>query len=430
LPAFSWCVVFFLPTLLRLQYTVTACWAGIAGWLLLAEALRQPRFQWVLCLFAGAFLFLCALIRYHAFWGISLFLLPLSVFGVRLGKRFRARYWFVGAVLLLPVAYQQVESHERLHLPEGDATTLTYQTAIDAVVSGPNCIGEEHLRANGFGANNLLLLQKWFWIDSAVFAPEKMERLGKGIRCPRSFMAGLRHFAGSLYMEWPYVLLALFCAAAFGLFGAEQRSCTLWTGLYLSVIFLFLSYWSRLPFRVMFPFMAAAFAWLQSNRIGPSPRRRRMSACGVLLLVAITIFQSVNLWRQNVRNQTSRREFREAVAWLGQRPDTLFVVCGGSFNYEGAFSWKNLATANGTHNLVPTGYLLHTPVSRHILDKNGINDLASALLEKRPIVLINPPVEALRRFYQEHYNIEIRLSPTESGIVVEGKRMPTFVASP
>lgn len=434
--AFLWCVVFFLPVLLRPQYTITASWASIAGWLLLAEGLRLPNFRWKLYLSAGVFLFLSELIRYQAFLGIGLLMGPLIFYRefekIKLGALrtvFSKRYAVAALLLLLPILHEQFERREH-----PASASMAYQNAIDAVVNGPNCIDESHLLAAGFSANDLVMLQEWFWIDGSIFASEKIEQLGQGIRCPRTFGAGPRHFAGSLYLEWPYVALVLMSAAALQMFSPPQRRRTLWTALYLTVLFLGLSYWSRLPFRVLFPFMAAAFAWLQFSQTRVLSERSPTSSLGAgfrsaLLLAAILALQNIHLWRQNISNQQSRREFREAATWFQQNPQTLFVVQGGSFNYEGAFSWQNPALAWSAHNLAPTGFLLHTPVFQDILQYHGMSDLAQALLEKRAIVLINPPVETLRRFYREHYDREIRLLPVESGVKVNGETMPAFRVS-
>ena len=432
-PAVLWCAVFFLPTLLRPQYTVTACWAGIAGWLLLAEGLRLPNFRWKLYLSAGVFLFLFALIRYQAFLGIDLLLGPLIFYRdfekIKLGTArtvFSKRYAVAALLLLLPILHEQFERRQR---PSG--ASMAYQNAIDAIVNGPNCIDDAHLSGAGFSANDWAMMQKWFWIDGVVFAPEKIEQLSQGIRCPRTFWAGLRHFAGSLYLEWPYIALVLMSAAALQMFSPAQRRRTLWTALYLAVLFLGLSYWSRLPFRIIFPFMAAAFSWLQYNRARVAGKKSPPDSQGLdfrsaFLLAAIFALQFINLWQQNISNQQSRQEFREAAVWFQQNPQTLFVVQGGSFNYEGAFSLQNPALVWSAHNLAPTGFLLHTPVFQDILRHHGMSDLSQALLEKRTIVLINPPVETLRRFYQEHYGREIRLLPVESGVKVNGELMPAY----
>ncbi len=424
-----WTLVFFLPALLRPQYTITACWAGLAGWLLLVQGLRKPGLSPLHFPGAAIFLLLSALIRWQALAGLGLLLSALSLLQVFEKKRWPIRWphglkktGLAALVLLLPAGLAWQENRGR---PEN--ASLSYQNAIDAVVNGPNCLDAVGLQAAGFSANDLGLLQKWFWIDGRIFAPEKIENLSRGIRCPRSWKDGLRHFAGALYLEWWHLTGAAAGALLLGMFGPENRRRALFAAGVVALLFLLLSFWSRLPHRILFPLLAAAFAWLWVTRTPPRVAEPKPPWWVYPALAGLFLFQGIYLWLQNAQNRLARQEFQDAAAWTARQPETLVVVQGGSFPYEGAFSWQNPALRWSSHNLVPTGYLLHTPVYRDILRYHGLEDLAAALSQKHPLVLLNPPVDRLRVFYLEHYGRDIQLRPVESGVRIGGQPVPAYV---
>jgi hypothetical protein len=408
-------VLFFCTALLRPQYTIVAMWLGAAGWFwvfrLLSEddrqatiePLRSTPMQWrslkhIIHLSIGAALLLAsALVRWHAWAGISLALVPLLSCYVGRSKRL---FWFgfagfMGLLLFLNDSF--VQQQQPLE------TSMKYQTAIDAVVNGPNQLDSIVISHKQFTINDLKLLQQWFWIDKSVFSPEKIVQLSEGIRQWRTPYQSLRHLATNMYDNWPHVLVWLLVGLGLlqGVPPHKQKQVLL-AGLWLLVLLLALAATSRTPFRVIFPFTALLIAALS---LVHKPAWGRVHW---LFVVLLAIVQAYALYCCHTQNEGYIIDYQKNKTLLKQHPTTLYIIRGDAFPFEGALSWW-YNPKDRMHNLLPTGYLIHTPMYNEVLRQWGIDNLAPALPSRPDIQVIDPPTEALEQFYREKYGLEIDL---------------------
>lgn len=414
----GWNLLFFCTALLRPQYTVASMWLGAAGWLWLfcklpfrddseksstqsdsiPVSLREDKSLYLPLFIGIAFLLLSALVRWHAFVGISILLVP--VLGCYL-KGSRRWYWFGFAAVLGLLLYLNESLNQQKQPVE---TSMAYQVSIDAVVNGPNNLNSENIKDKKFTINDLNLLKQWFWIDKTVFSPEKIIHLSEGIRQWRTPYQGLQHFMFYVSYNWLYVLVWLFVGPGLWIASVKgQRIRVLGAGLWLCIVLGGLAITSRAPFHVFFPFVALLTAAVGIIHRPDWTKLRRP------LLILMGITQIYALHRSHENNSFSIAAYQSNAAQLRQNPATLYVVSGAAFPYEGSFSWWYHPEHDRLRNLLPTGYLIHTPLYHDVLRQWHMDNLATDLRRRNDVQLLGAPVEALERFYLEKYPIEREL---------------------
>jgi hypothetical protein len=420
--AAGWNLLFFCTALLRPQYTLASMWLGAAGWLWLycklpfrddsensstkrdgiMAALRRDKSSYLHFFIATAFLLLSALVRWHAFLGISILLVPVLGYHIKGRRRW---LWFGFAAMAGLLLYFNEYLNQQQQPVE---TSMAYQVAIDAVVNGPNNLNSENIKDKQFTINDLNLLKQWFWVDKTVFLPEKIIRLSDGIRQWRTPYQGLQHIMFYVSYNWLYVLVWLFVGPGLWIASAKvQRKRMLGAGLWLCLVLGALAISSRTPFHVFFPFVALLMAALSIVQ-QPDWAKLRWP-----LLVLMGIAQVFALNRSHENNSFSIAAYQRNTAQLRQNPATLYVVAGAAFPYEGSFSWWYHPEHDRLRNLLPSGYLIHTPLYNDVLRQWNMDNLATDLRRRNDVQLLGAPVEALEQFYLEKYPLEEDLRQKE-----------------
>ena len=417
--AAGWNLLFFCTALLRPQYTVVSMWLGAAGWFWLfcklpfredseqsstqsdsiLVSLRLDKSLYPSFFIGIVFLLASALVRWHAFVGISALLTPVLGYYIKGPRRW---LWFGFAAMAGLLFYLNEHLNQQKQPLE---TSMAYQVAIDAVVNGPNNLDSASIKDKQFTINDLILLKQWFWIDKTVFSPEKIIRLSKGIRQWRTPYQGLQHFMFYVSYNWLYVLVWLFVGLGLWIASAKgQRIRILGAGLWLYILLGALAMTSRTPFHVFFPFVALLIAAVCIVH-RPDWTKLRWP-----LLVLMGISQVYALHRSHSNNSFSIAAYQSNAAHLKQNAATLYVVAGAAFPYEGSFSWWYHPQDGRLHNLLPTGYLIQTPLYNDILRQWNIANLAPDLRRRSDVQLVGAPTEALERFYLEKYPLDIDLN--------------------
>lgn len=407
--AAGWNLLFLCTALLRPQYTVASMWLGAAGWFWLFYKLpfrddfEQPlsKSEGIMTsfrqdkslyphFFIGILLLLAsALVRWHAFVGISILLVPVLGYYLK-GRRRWLWLTFAGTMGLLLYINEHINQQR-----QPTETSMAYQMAIDAVVNGPNNLDSVTIKNKQFTINDLNLLQGWFWIDKTVFSPKKIIHLSEGIRQWRTPYQSLRHLASNAYDNWPHVLVWLFVGLALWKHIAKgQQKQVLWVVLWLCVVLGALAMTSRTPFRVIFPLVA-----LLTAAVTMVHKPDWTKLCWPLLIL-LGILQFYALSRCHQQNSFYTAAYQRNATHLKQNPATLYVIRGAAFPYEGSFSWW-YNPRDRLHNLLPTGYLIHTPLYNDVLRQWNMENLAPALRRRSDVQLVDAPTEALERFYLE-----------------------------
>lgn len=417
--AVGWNLLFFCTALLRPQYTIASMWLGAAGWFWLfskfplqddfenssmkstsvTTSLWQDKRLYQHLFIGTVFLLASALVRWHAFVGISILLVPVLGYFIK-GRRRWLWLGFAGVVGLLLYLNEYI-NQQRQPLE----TSMAYQVAIDAVVNGPNSLDSATIKYKQFTINDLNLLQQWFWIDKTVFSPEKIIQLSEGIREWRTPYQSLQHLMSHVHYNWPYMLVWLLVALGLWKSSAKgRRKQMLWAGLWLCLLLGVLAMTSRTPFHIIFPFVALLTAAL-SMLLRLEWTKLRWPA---LVLLGITQIYALSGTHQ--KNSYYTATYQSNAAHLKQNTATLYVIKGGSFPYEGSFSWWYNPQHDQLHNLLPTGYLIHTTLYNNILRQWDIDNLAPTLRHRNDIQLVDAPTETLEQFYLEKYQPEVNLN--------------------
>ena len=411
-----WNLLFFCTALLRPQFTIAAMWLGAAGWFWLfcklpfrddlEKSLTKSVMSWLRqdkSLFKHFFigigaLLVSALVRWQAFVGISILLVPVLGYYMKAPMR---RFWFGFAGIVGLLLYLNEHLNQQNQPLE---TSIAYQMAIDAVVNGPNNLDSITIKNKQFTANDLNLLQGWFWVDKTVFSPKKIIHLSEGIRQWRTPNQSLHHLMSSVYYNWPHVLVWLLVGLGLWKYSVKyQRKQVLWVGLWLCLLLGALAMTSRTPFHVLFPFVALLAAAVSIVHKTDWTKLRWP------LVILLGTSQMYALYHCHLKNSAYTAAYQRNVTHLKQNSTKLYVVRGAAFPYEGSFSWW-YKPQEQLHNLLPTGYLIHTPLYNDILRQWNIDNLAPALLQRNDIQLVDAPMEALQRFYLEKYQLKVDLN--------------------
>jgi hypothetical protein len=351
-----------VPALMAPQYSIAAMFCAFAGWMSLFRGQSWGQFAiWML---------IAALVRWQAAFLVGGCMVALGAMGWLQDIPSRWRVCLRGS-LILAVILGLLYAGELYYYTKvvGDPHVFTYQKALDRVVNAPLEFTPEALHQVGWDSIDLALVRAWCPLDTARHTPQAIMALSDALISFRSpYMILARMYM--LLKEDGCWLLALFVMSRSVI---RRRFSISWYWYLVAVLVLWGAVWYRVPHRMIYPLVVGLWCiewylpiWVEGyirQVIVPSKIRFWVAAC----LIMTSIGQIYLTNKDKIANAQS------AFAWIETHPDRLILAQGSAFPYEGLLTLRNPALQSA-HNLIPTGWILHSPAGRALFYKHCINN--------------------------------------------------------
>jgi hypothetical protein len=430
---------FQLPFLLRLQFTVTAVAASLAGLLIVVTHLRRPGIGAAALLVLGvALMLLGSLIRRDAFFLTLLLAIPFVLYELWLLKAY-SRTVLLGCVILAAILLGYFDERcyetdsgwkafrELLALRGQIHDSRASVTLATSANESPD--GIHMLRSVGWTSNDAQMFLAWNFADPVTFASERLAAIanyGNGVRPIRE---GVQRFWHYLMRVRLFLLIGAFdLAFILAVISVRHRDdlvLAMAGVLLLGAVLLGLGYQKRLPARVAVPAVQIAITLVAVRAltrqgsdlaISANPRVERMRGATRLLswstgaiLLLLLAQHAGNLVRINTANKARAAECRQLVEGLTAQfdPDEdgpVFVTWGGEFPWEwfpALWNWREV----WDWQFIRLDWSTRSPPYERMLTRHGISDLHLALYQRTNLLLVADPDKAalLVRFVEEHF---------------------------
>ena len=417
--------------LLRLQFTIAACMASLAGLMLFLVKGPQtsPGVMTGRAACAAAMVALGSAIRWDAFlMSVALFL-PVAVvdtWGQSRAIVIRRAVGFVGAMAICGALYL-IDDYERRSIKGWEdyraldrlIVRLLDDRVLDAHDTGSISNRIARLR---WSMNDYSMLSSWVWMDGDRYSAERLASLLAG----QSPMKQVRARDVVLWAQgvfWQYAprncVLLVFLLAALSA-GARSRWAlgTVSATVLVLLIYLFLArrpppLWVYLPLLTSWTMLSIAVTDVQ----GPSTAHR----CRALICLLVTLALLLQAYGTLTMHTKRSREIEAGRQWLettltqlNPNRDTLYVIQGAAFPWRWITPFSDLSHLRNfcTFNLWTDQ---RGPTASETLDRFRIVDLYRALATRKDVLLIPRStvfVTTFQTYLQEHYGIRTEAAET------------------
>jgi hypothetical protein len=349
-------------------------------------------------------------VRWHSF--LVVWLLALPVWGCLLNtqRRWSSLVWPLGLIALLQIHRSAEANWYQQHFHHD---VWAYQQAVDVIVSNPNHIDSLDLVQHQLTPADYALMQQWSGIDRERHSESVWLSLADGESGWRSPAEAIKRLAVLLWQEWYYCwallpLMVLLIRAATRL--GRARSWAICLGLIVAGLCGYGLVFFRLPHRLFYPMLVTALIFLfflvkisseaQIDFFYHFYKNKIKTLYTAAFLTAFPI--ALQLWYSNGQNALTQQAFAAQYAFTQAHPNKVFIVGGGAMPIEALCQWRNPAL-HSAHNLIPTGWPIHTPAYQAILQYHHIENPIDALLETPAPMLIGLPLGPLSLYFEQHH---------------------------
>jgi hypothetical protein len=431
-------VLFYLPAIVRPQFTVCSGYLAIAGILLIYSTLHKPyrtrtNNAYYLTLGAGL-LILAGIVRFHALLLALLLMTPLyvSVFVNHFPTALRRLLPILGCVLFVGISMNWAQKAYYERSPGWEQFYRYNNVLADFVDRGKvtwNESTEPLFHQIGWSRNDLEMLQNWFYLDPKVYSFPNLLFMSQNA----PFLPVHGVIWGPIFSnlkQWlvSYGGLATLLLCVWLLVkgpGITQRISVLalvWYG----CLFVAIAVAEKIPplhvslvmLLGLYIFETVACTQVSEQKAAEhSTNTKRTLWKGLLSLLVLALFTAC-CWGQvsvvsNVSHSHQRFQmfFQDDLARLQPRADQLFVVWGGSFPYEGLQLPTKSATRTTRMQLLGLGVGNHEPFVQNRLKSFGIDDLYQSFYTREDVFLISTNTnDLLVKYIQEHYQVTVEVT--------------------
>jgi hypothetical protein len=433
-------LVFDVYFYLRPHFAITAGVAAQAALLLwLSRLMKRERWGWCsLLIFAGLFL-MSSLIRIYSCLLIVLQALPTALFAMAAGpvslangsSRNQAGHrtprkvvpglWPLVSCLLIAAAAQIYNDHSYA-TSAGWEDFYRYNILraqfTDYRQAPYNLSTKRFFDQVGWSANDLDMLESWFFLDDKLYSRQKFEQILKSI--PRSRAQSPTALIQSVALDlsctgsFKLMLLSVLLPFCFGFWrpaASIPMVLALLSAFVLSVAIILtlqrLPPWLYVCLLSFGPCLALILP-MDGSWKGLQLWRRCLVGTVITLLLIYGTGAIVQFSRESDVATYLNEKMEAAIGKLDPKPNQLYVVWGGAFPFELILSGKELERWRD-FKMLGTGFTAHSPINRTRLREFGIQDIVAALFQRKDVFLIahGRRVQNFVQYVKEHYGKEI-----------------------
>ncbi|MEM7144557.1 MAG: hypothetical protein AAF591_05450 [Verrucomicrobiota bacterium] len=436
---FSAVLLFSSYYLLRFQFTTTAFMAAAAGWIWYLGIWPVSKRHRVFATIIGILLIaISAMVRHQIFFlSVILFMIPSATLFLTRRERRRELVVRIGLIaLIIPllvvdaICYRSDVDWKDYREYTNLRGQIAKTTAIESLLRDyPRATGyEELLGGINWTLNDVILYDRWLFVDQDVYSKEKLQSVADAFGPLRKTLKDVIEFFGIvLYPISGYAGFSLLIAL-FAIWSSIQRGSK-WIGVAqgLSIAFIvvftacFLFYW-RLPARL---FMSLVFGLcLVPLSLGMQARREVGKVAGkgkhaavlrwsaAVASIGVLIFAAIFSYGFSESNKGQQAWYREAESRLLQvetqdgRPATFFVWLEFPYQYQPV----RLFTPKGQRlNMILHGWPIPSPLHVAACERLGITELMKDVYRRRDLAVIctQYDAEVYSRFAMEHYGARV-----------------------
>jgi len=409
-------VLVFAPAIVHPQFTVLAGYLAAAALLLACTAVATGSIPAGAA--AGGLLVLSGLVRADETALVLLVASPLCIVPLRAAwdSDLRARWLAVAGIAA--AAFLAFQLLDYFSFSSGDWALYAQDYGLRTGFTDFkfSVYFREHpaeLRGSGFSVNDMRLISDWFYLDTQVFSPERLEHLLASLPWQGRIHASLASSGELLepFVDPPVAILAALVAVMV-LFHRERGHLV--AALVLLALVMVLLWFAGRPAitRIYIPaFVALVLLGLPRLR---HDRRRAED----LLLVAVLVTALVYCASLTHKDQSQRYKSREVQALSCSLPrDSLVVVWGGSYPFTAEYPPFQPIGAGCPIDYYSFGEFSLAPYAlEHLHRHTGGKDFVPALLAGQAFEFISEraALTELQAYFRQHYSVHLEVTPGPS----------------
>lgn len=399
-------ILFVLPGIaalcfIKLQFTTVALFCGFAALLCLQSELPQVP-KYVLAFFLVA---LSILIRKESFYLVILFSVPIVLTKGcnRKTLKYDALWAFLVIAFFLVSTY--LNSREAAYRQQD---TYSYLAAQDIIAAKPIRYDDLLLKKYHFSKDDLTLLQNWFPADQAYMTGSQIVRLAEALRSSRDLQEIRQELIRTAIAERYILSLYLLSLLGVVFFARGGRRISLLNLAAVVLLFIYLSAYSRLPHRVIYPILAYLLLanlllFMHQNK------NNNIGHIALLLFFLLGSYKFYCVSKLYSINREYHRKFEQYQQEIRSHPDQLFIGLYDGYPVEYMNAYTLPQDPGAGHNLILTGWYAYSPYHRSLLETHGLHNLSSDLETKKNVFFLTDSegiLNAYIKVMQQRYGIK------------------------
>jgi hypothetical protein len=370
--------------------------------------------SWPLAVLGVLMIVLGGLIRVKSMYMILLLSAPLLIWHSWKRGSFRI-FILVGIALVLSIGAAYCNK-AYYHRDEGWRNFYEYNKTRAMLTDNPNFIYDNETKAvfnqAGWSPNDYLMFRAWFYEDEDVYSKDKLKTILTALPTRWRPTHLDRLVSEAKVLSWYLISSSVFILLCFFLMPLGHKKLAGFS-LVMSgavLMYLLLAYYvPRQGIMAIITFLGFAGIFLATKELGKGRKTRPLTGLTVLLCLFLAAsvtclwkFHKQSTWNEN--HQDSLGGFVKVIA----NPNVLYVVWPLAFPYEYISPFSNLEELNSFH-IYPLSYISHSPISKEIRTKFGVNNIYKALYERDNVLLMFSPdiLPPLKDFIAEHYKASV-----------------------
>lgn len=384
---------------LKIQFTTVALIAALSV-LLCIQFLPLRKTGWILCI---CWMVIALLLRRETMLFVLLFSVPVALSFRKDRKPLRPFLFFILITLSAWAAINYSEPHRPA------------LKAFDQIAAKPTQYTAAVIEKTGYTAADISLIQSWYPGDHSYADPIGMPELAEHLSSHRN--------SGDILKEWKKAaeeerfMLVLWTVAFILCYWllADKRKYILLIAAILIVLILYLTLYSRIPHRVIFPVLmyVVLLYLLVLFSSDTNKTTLRYVALFLLLLSGYKVYSSASLI--NIQSD-NHRQFASYQQVLSNHPSQVFISAYGAFPVEYMNAWTPPKNLFPHRNLILTGWYCYTEDYRHLLRRHQLTDITGDIVRRDDILIWSNEEffePAFKDVLQQRYDTECHFESAE-----------------
>lgn len=402
-----------IRNLISVNFTASAWVMATAGMLFLLDELSRSCRRNKIIL-ACLILVVASLLRIHVAVMVAVLFAPLFI--IYAYQRIRTGLLALLLVAVIVFSLNQLHlQYYKKHIPDWEYQESVRQSLF-YVANRPR----DHLKPWDKifrDSTELAFYQNRFYYDTAVFKPQRLLEIAKGITRFRNFDRDedFQVFYWLFIGLRVYILLLAVCIAIIWKLGLLRKTLKLFAipaatiVLVLIGLIIFLKITTPIYLGLILMLFLSLFFSLSPEKLHMR-KWNRQDYLPFILLLAPLIWIGVRVWEDNSINKKNYMRHTCVLNELNANRDKLFVNLDNRLPFDYFFIWDTPSKSKVTNVIVggsTPGRNLKATLNRY-----GVADEILALYENNNVFLVGEVQESLVHVFREKYNLDVRISQT------------------